>query len=40
VIVIGARVVERKCRWGEERAYIGHMRTVLVGFVGLYLIQT
>jgi len=40
VIVIGVRVVERRWRGGKERAYIGHTRTDLVGFVGLYPVQT
>jgi len=40
VIVIWERVVERKWRGGKERAYIGRTRTVLVGFIGLYLVQT
>ena len=40
VIVIWERVVERRWMWGEERPYIGCTRSVLVGFVGLYLVQT
>jgi len=40
VIVIWERVVNRRWRGGKERAYIGHTRTVLVGFIGLYPEQT
>ena len=40
VIVIWKRVVERGWRGGKEGAYIGRTRTVLVGFVGLYPVQT
>ena len=40
VIVMWERVVERRWRGVEERAYIGCTRTVLVGFVGLYPVQT
>jgi len=29
-----------KTEGGEERAYLGRMRTVLVGFAGLYPVQT
>jgi len=29
-----------KMEGGEERAYIGRTRTVLVGFAGLYPVQT
>ena len=39
-IVIWEMVVERRWRRGNERAYIGRTRTVLVGFVGLYPVQT
>ena len=38
VIVIGEKIMER--RGGEEGAYIGRTRTVLVGFAGLYPVQT
>jgi len=40
VIVICERVVEKRWRGGKERAYIGHTRTVSVGFVGFYPVQT
>jgi len=40
LIVIWERVVERGWRGGKERAYIGRTRTVLVGFLGLYPVQT
>jgi len=40
VIVIWERVVEKGWRGGKERAYIGRTRTVLVGFVGFYPVQT
>ena len=40
VIVIWERGVERRWRGVKEKAYIGRTRTVLVGFVGLYPVQT
>jgi len=40
LILIWERFMERRWRGGEERAYIGHTRTVLRGFVGLYSVQT
>ena len=40
VIVIWGRVVERRWSRGKARAYIGRTRTVSVGFVGLYPVQT
>jgi len=40
LIVIWERVVERGWREGKERAYIGRTGTVLVGFLGLYPVQT
>jgi len=40
VIVIWKRIVERRWMGGKERAYIGRTRTALVGFVGLYPVQT
>ena len=40
VIVIWERVVEKTWRGGKERAHIGHTRTVLVGFVEFYPVQT
>ena len=36
LIVIWERFVKGRGRGGEVRAYIGHTRTVLVGFVGLF----
>jgi len=38
VIVIRERIRERM-EGGEEKAYIGRTRTVLVGFTGLYAVQ-
>jgi len=40
VIVIRETVVERGWRDGQEIAYKGRMRRVLVGFVGLSPVQT
>ena len=40
VIVMWERVVDRRWRVVKERAYIVRTRTVLVGFVGLYPVQT
>ena len=40
VIVIEKRIVERRRKEGQERVYIGRMRMVLVGFAGLYPVQT
>ena len=40
VIVIEERIIERRQKEGQERVYIGRMRTVLMGFAGLYPVQT
>ena len=40
VIVIEEWVVKRRRKEGSKRVYIGCMRAVLVGFAGLYPVQT
>ena len=40
VLVIEERIAERRRKEGQERVYIGRMKTVLVGFARLYPIQT
>jgi len=40
VIVIGERIMGRRWKRGEERAYIGSGRMVFVGLAGMYPVQT
>ena len=40
VLVIEERIAEGRRKEGQERVYIGRMRTVLVGFARLYPVQT